>query len=167
MSSSNYRRNKAAVDQFRKELMAMVEDIGEIDVRVLNQAVNEGVKYAQRRTPIGAHPNPVTFTVKNGPDAGKIVSFKVSVPGVGGKLKENWHNLPTKRIAGGLETELVNAEEYASYWNYGHRIVTKKGGPTKGFVKGTYVLEKTQNYVSKRMIEIFKKEVEAVQNRHN
>ena len=30
MSSSNYRRNKAAVDQFRKELAAMVEDIGEI-----------------------------------------------------------------------------------------------------------------------------------------
>ena len=30
MSSSNYRRNKAAIDQFRKELMAMVEDIQQI-----------------------------------------------------------------------------------------------------------------------------------------
>ena len=43
MSSSNYRRNKAAIDQFRKELMEMVEDIREIDKKVLNKAVNAGV----------------------------------------------------------------------------------------------------------------------------
>ena len=98
---------------------------------------------------------------------GEVVSFKVSKPGVGGKLRESWHKLPTRRTAGALETEMVNNMEYASYWNYGHRIVTKKDGPTKGFVKGTHVLEKTQNYVSKRMIALFKKEVEAVQNRHD
>lgn len=34
-------------------------------------------------------------------------------------------------------------------------------------MKGTYVLEKTQNYVSKRLIELFKKEVEAVQKKHD
>ena len=48
-----------------------------------------------------------------------------------------------------------------------HRIITKKGGPIKGFVKGTYVLEKTQNYVSRRMIALFKKEVEAIQKKHD
>lgn len=167
MSSSNYRRNKAAVDQFRKELMAMVEDIQEIDKNVLNQAVNEGVAYAKRITPVGLHPNPVVFTIRNGPKAGKVVSFKVSNPGVGGKLKENWHKLPTKRTANGLETEMVNTMEYSSYWNYGHRIVTKRDGPTKGFVKGTHVLEKTQNYVNRRMIALFKKEVEAVRKKHD
>lgn len=174
MSSSNYRRNKAAIDQFRRELMAMVDDIQEIDKRVLNQAVNEGVAYAKRRTPVGDHPNPVTFAVKRGPDAGKIVSFQVGKSAeasacamVGGWLRWNWSKLPTKHTGSGLETEMVNNAEYASYWNYGHRIVTKKDGPTKGFVKGTHVLEKTQNYVSKRMIALFKKEVEAVQNRHN
>lgn len=52
MSSSNYRRNKAAVDQFRKELMAMVEDIQEIDMKVLNQAVNEGMRYAKKNSPV-------------------------------------------------------------------------------------------------------------------
>ena len=156
MSSSNYRRNEAAIRKFRKELMDMVDDIREIDKRVLNQAVNEG-----------AHPNPVVFTIRNGPKVGEVVSFKVSSPGVGGKLRESWHKLPTRRTAGTLETEMVNNMEYASYWNYGHRIVTKKDGPTKGFVKGTHVLEKTQNYVSKRMIALFKKEVEAVQNRHD
>ena len=167
MSSSNYRRNKAVVDQFRKELAAMVEDIGEIDIRVLNQAVNEGVLYAKRRTPVGEHPNPVTFTIKRGPDVGKVVSFKVSNPGTGGKLRESWHKQPTGKITGGIETGIVNLAEYASFWNYGHRIVTRKGGPTKGFVKGTYVLEKTAFYVWKRMAYLFGKEVEAVQKRHD
>ena len=76
MSSSNYRRNKAAIDQFRKELMAMVEDIQQIDKKVLNKAVNAGAAYAKRRTPVGDHPNPVTFIVNNGPGVRKVVSFK-------------------------------------------------------------------------------------------
>lgn len=167
MSSSNYRRNEAAIKQFRKELMTMMDDIREIDKIVLNQAVNEGVAYAKRKTLVGEHPNPVTFTVKRGPKTGKVVSFKVSNPGVGGFLRKNWSKLPTKRTSQGIEIEMVNKADYASYWNYGHRIVNKKGGETKGFVKGTYVLEKTKNYVSKRMIALFKKQVEEVQSRHD
>lgn len=174
MSSTNYNANKQAIDRFRKELMEMVEDIREIDKNVLNRAVNDGVAYAKRRTPVGTHPNPVTFTVKRGPDAGKVVSFKTRKSAeasacamVGGWLHWNWRKLPTKRTGQGIETEIANNADYAAFWNYGHRIVTKKGGPTKGFVKGTYVLEKTQTYVGKRMVALFGKEVEAVQNRHN
>lgn len=167
MSSSNYRRNKAAIDQFRKELMAMVDDIQQIDKKVLNKTVNDGVAYAKRHTPVGKHPNPVTFSVKNGPDAGTVVSFKVSNPGVGGFLRKSWHKLPTKKSKAGVETELVNTAEYSTYWNYGHRIVTKKGGPTKGFVKGTFVLEKTKGYIEKQLVKEFEKEVKAVQSRHD
>ena len=43
MSSSNYRRNKAAIDEFRKALKAEIDDLSEIDVKVLNKAVNEGI----------------------------------------------------------------------------------------------------------------------------
>ena len=167
MSSSNYRRNKAAIDQFRKELMAMVDDIQQIDEKVLNKTVNDGVAYAKRHTPVGKHPNPVTFSVKNGPDAGTVVSFKVSNPGVGGFLRKSWHKLPTKKSKAGVETELVNTAEYSTYWNYGHRIVTKKGGPTKGFVKGTFVLEKTRGYIEKQLVKEFEKEVKAVQSKHD
>ncbi len=167
MSSSNYRRNKAQIDQFRKELLSMMEDIREIDKKVLTQAVNEGVAYAKRTTPVGEHPNPVVFTVKHGPSAGKVVSFKVSNPGVGGFLRKAWSKLPTTREGNAVKTQVVNNAEYASYWNYGHRIVTRKGGPTKGFVKGTYVLEKMQNYVQKRMIALFRRQVEEVQKRHD
>lgn len=167
MSSSNYRRNKAAIDQFRKELMAMVEDIQQIDKKVLNKAVNAGAAYAKRRTPVGDHPNPVTFIVNNGPGVRKVVSFKVKNPGVGGFLRKSWHKLPTKKTKAGVETELVNTAEYSTYWNYGHRIVTKKGGPTKGFVKGKFVLEKTRGYIEKQLVKEFEKEVKAVQSKHD
>ena len=73
--SSNYRRNKAAVEDFRKALKAEMDDLSEIDKKVLNQAVNEGVRWLKERTPVGLHPNPVTFTVKHGPKAGTVVSF--------------------------------------------------------------------------------------------
>lgn len=164
---SNYTDNAKAIDQFRKELRAMLDDIKEIDKNVLNQAMNDGVAFAKRRTPIGEHPNPVTFTVKRGPDAGKVVSFSVHNPVVGGFLHKSWHKLPTKKSAAGVEAELVNSAEYASYWNDGHRIVNKKGGITKGFVKGTYVLEKTGDYIEKRMIVLFDKAVKEVQKEHD
>lgn len=141
MSSSNYRRNKAFIDQYRKELMSMVEDIREIDIRVLNQAVNEGVRYAKKQSPV-----------------------------ITGFYRKNWRSPPAVRSKdGGVTKNLVNSAEYASYVNYGHRTVDQDGNTT-GYVKskqGDHLLEKTQNYVSKRLIDLFKKEVEAVQNRHN
>lgn len=165
--SSNYRRNKAAIDQFGKELRSMSEDIAKIDKRVLNASVNEGAAYAKRRTPVGKYPNPVEFTIKNGKDVGKVVRFTVSSPQTGGFLRKGWHKLPTKKTPAGVEAELVNTADYASYWNYGHRIVTKKGGPTKGFVKGTYVLERAVDYARKRMVKRFGEAVKEVQSQHD
>lgn len=141
MSSSNYRRNKAFIDQYRKELMSMVDDIREIDIRVLNQAVNEGMRYAKKNSPV-----------------------------ITGVYRKNWRSAPAVRSKdGGVTKNLVNSADHASYVNYGHRIVDQDGN-TIGYVKskqGDHLLEKTQNYVSKRLIERFKKEVEAVQNRHD
>lgn len=141
MSSSNYRRNKAAVDQFWKELMAMVEDIQEIDMKVLNQAVNEGMRYAKKNSPV-----------------------------ITGFFKKNWRSAPAvKTKDGGVSKHLVNSAEYASYVNYGHRTVDSEGNTT-GYVKseeGDHLLEKTQNYVNGRMIALFKKEVEAVQKKYD
>jgi len=164
---SNYSDNARAIDQFRKELRVMLGDIMEVDRRVLNQAMNEGVAFAKRHTPVGVHPNPVTFTVKRGPDTGKVVSFKVKNPGVGGFLRKSWHKLRTKKTSAGVEAELVNTAEYASFWNDGHNIKNSKDGPSKGWQPGTYVLEKTGDYIEGRMIALFDKEVKAVQKRHD
>lgn len=164
---SNYSDNAKAIDLFRKELRAMLADIREIDKRVLNQAMNEGVAFAKRHTPVGKHPNPVKFTVKRGPDAGKAVSFEVNNPGVGGFLRKSWHKLRTKKTSAGVEAELVNTAEYASFWNDGHNIKNSKDGPSKGWQPGTYVLEKTGDYIEGRMVVLFDKEVKAVQKRHD
>ena len=141
MSSANYNANKAAIDQFRKELLDMVEDISRIDIRVLNGAVNEGVEYAKSESPIDT-----------------------------GYFKKNWGSTPVvKSEAGGAEKDLVNGMDYASYVNYGHRIVDKAGNTT-GYVKsqkGDHLLERTINYTHERMIDLFKQEVEAVQKRHD
>lgn len=167
MSSSNYRRNWAFIQQYRKELAAMLEDVKQIDKEVLNRAVNEGVAYAKYRTPVGLHPNPVTFTVKRGKAAGKVVSFKISNPGVGGFLRKSWSKGRSKRNENNIECTISNNAEYASFWNYGHRITNTKGGPTKGFQKGTYLLEKTCTYVDGRMRRIFEQKVREVQKAHD
>ena len=166
MSSSNYRRNKAAIDEFRKALKAEIDDLSEIDVKVLNKAVNEGIRWLKDRTPTGRHPNPVTFTIKNGPDAGTVVSFAVSGTVVGGLLKKSWRSAPASKSASGTKKVLVNSAEYASYWNYGHRIVTKRGGPTKGFVKGTYLLEKGVSYIDRRLAVLFEAELIRIKKEH-
>ena len=141
MSSSNYRRNKAAIDQYHKELMAMLDDVREIDIKMLNQAVNEGMRHAKDQSPV-----------------------------ITGFFRKNWRSAPAVRTRdGGVSKNLVNSADYASYVNYGHRTVDSAGNTT-GYVRsdeGDHLLEKTLNYVSKRLIELFQKEVEAVQHRHD
>lgn len=166
MSNSNYRRNKAFINQFRKELKAELGDLSEVDVRVLNRAVNEGIRWLKERTPTGSHPNPVTFTIKNGPQAGKVVSFNTQETIVDGLLKKSWKSAPASKTASGAKKILVNTAEYASYWNYGHRIVLRKGGPTKGFVKGTYLLEKGVSYIDRRLVALFEAELVRIKKEH-
>ena len=85
--------------------MAMVEDIGEIDVRVLNQAVNEGVRYAKKKSPV-----------------------------ITGHFRKNWRSAPAVRSKTGEATKvLVNNADYAAYVNYGHRAVDKAGNKKQGW----------------------------------
>lgn len=141
MSSSNYRRNKAAIDQYRKELMAMLDDVREIDIKILNQAVNEGMRHAKDQSPV-----------------------------ITGFFRKNWRSAPAVRTRdGGVSKNLVNSADYASYVNYGHRTVDGAGNTT-GYVRsanGDHLLERIKNYINKRLIELFKAEVEAIQKKHD
>jgi len=137
MSSSNYRRNKAFIDKYRKELKAMLGDISQIDVRCLNKAVNVGLADAKRNTPV-----------------------------VTGFMRRSWAVSPTRKKASGVEKEIFNTADYASYVNYGHRVVNRKG-ETVGFVKGRFILEKAMNKVDKQLVKEFKKEVERVSKKHD
>lgn len=138
MTSSNYRRNKAFVEQYRKDLKAMLDDISDIDVKVLNKAVNEGVKVAKDNTNV-----------------------------VSGFMRKSWRALPAvKRKTGFVSKTMVNSADYSSFVNHGHRIVNSKG-ETVGFVKGQYMLEKAISKVEKTMVKEFKKEIERVSRKHD
>ena len=141
MSSSNYRRNKAAIEQFQKELKSMLDDVCEIDVRILDKAVNAGVKYAKNRSPV-----------------------------ITGFYRKNWRSAPAvKSNSREVKKVLVNSAEYASYVNYGHRTVDKDGNTT-GFVRsklGDHLLEKTVSYVDKLLSEEFKKEIGRIQKKYD
>ena len=119
----------------------MVEDIREIDKKALNNAVNDAAMYAKNESPM-----------------------------VTGHFAKNWKALPAVRAkAGGVTKTLINSTEYASYVNYGHRTVDKNGNTT-GYVKsekGDHLLERTVIFAGKQLEEEFKKEVEAVQKRHD
>lgn len=136
--SSNYRRNKAFIDKFRKELKAMFDDISEIDKKVLNEAVKVGLADAKRNT------NVIT-----------------------GFMRRSWRSPPAvKSKSGGVTKAMVNTADYASYVNYGHRIVNRRG-ETVGFVKGQFMLEKAIGKVEKELVKLFNKEVERVNRKHD
>lgn len=136
--NSNQRANQVAIKKFRKELETMLGDISEIDVRVLNRAVSEGVADAKRNT------NVVT-----------------------GFMRRSWRSTPAlKAKIGGVTKSIVNTADYSSFVNYGHRIITK-AGVTVGWVKGRFMLEKAINKVDKALEREFKAEVERVNRRHD
>ena len=137
-SSSNYRRNKAEIDKYRKELKTMFADIRDIDIKVLNRSVNEGVRVAKENTPV-----------------------------ISGFMRRQWRSAPAvKSRGGGVTKSMVNSADYSEFVNYGHRIVNG-AGETVGFVKGKYMLEKAISHTEKTMAKEFKKEVERVNKAHD
>lgn len=134
---SNYSENKRTIDEFRKELKAMLDDISEIDVRVLNKAVNKGIAVAKRNTPTAT-----------------------------GFMRKSWKSTPTVKSGKGAEKSIVNTADYSSYVNDGHRIVNK-AGETIGWVKGKYMLEDAIHETEKSMVKDFKEEIERVNKKHD
>lgn len=136
--NSNQKRNQIAIKQFRKDLQDLLGDITEIDIRILNKAVNEGLAEAKRNT------NVVT-----------------------GFMRKSWRSTPaTRGKTGGVSKSLVNLADYSSFVNYGHRIVNPLG-ETIGWVKGQFILEKAIHTVDKALEREFKQEVERVNRKHD
>lgn len=141
--NSNKRYNQAALKQYRKELKAMLDDIEDIDIKVLNKSVNKGLANAKKNTPVGV------YTDKQG-----------------GFMRKSWSSTPVMKSSdGSLVKHLSNSADYSSFVNYGHRIVNKKG-ETKGFVKGQFILEKAVGVVEKELVKSFNTEVERVNKKH-
>jgi hypothetical protein len=137
--STNKRINEAYIKKFRKELTAMLNDISEIDRKVLNKALLKGIRFVKRKdvTPVDTS-----------------------------NLQKNWFIRHAVKTPGGVEGELYNNAEYAPYVNYGHRV-KNKNGETVGFIKGRYMIERTVNEIDKALIQGFKLEVERVNRKHD
>ena len=135
---NNRRANEAAIKQFRKELKALLDDITDVDVKVLNEAVNKGVADAKRNT-----------------------------NAVSGFMRKSWKSPPAvKSKTGGVTKSLVNTADYSEFVNYGHRVVNKNG-ETVGWVKGQFMLEKAIGVTEKELVKEFRKEIERLRRKHD
>ena len=116
----------------------MLGDIVEIDVKILNRAVTEGMREAKDNTNV-----------------------------ISGFMRKSWRSAPAVKSASGeVKKVLVNGADYASYVNNGHRIVNK-AGETVGFVTGQFMLEKAIIKAEKAMLQEFNKEIERVKRKHD
>lgn len=138
----NRQFNQKAVNQFRKELEAMMDDIKGVDEKVLNRAMNEGMRAVKLLTPVGVYKDRT-----------------------GGALRRNWSRTRVFRTSTYVTVTLYNNTEYGPYVNYGHRVVNKSG-ETIGWVKGRFFLEKAIYKMERSMIREFKKEIERVNSKH-
>lgn len=160
--NSNQKANQIAIKKFRKELSSMLDDITDIDIKILNRAVNEGVRVAKENTNVSEGGNVVDFTTSEGVH----VHFTTDSTRVGGFMRKSWRSAPAvKAKRGGVTKSLVNTADYASFVNYGHRIV--QGGVTKGWVNGQFMLEKAISATNKALEREFKKEIERVKREHD
>lgn len=134
---SNYSENKAEIERFRKQLKAELGEISDVDRKVLNRAVNEGLRKVKFLTPVDT-----------------------------GVLRRSWKTSRTKKTANGVEKELQNNVFYAPYVNYGHRVVNR-AKETVGWVVGKFMLEQTEKFVWKRLSELFRKEINRIRRKYD
>lgn len=59
-----------------------------------------------------------------------------------GNLKGEWHNTTPTIKSNGVQVDIVNSADYASYVEYGHRT---RGG--RGWVNGRYMMTKTEQII--------------------
>lgn len=141
--NSNQRANQKAIEKYRKELEAMVGEIRTIDEKILNRAMNEGLKQVKRLTPVGVYKNRT-----------------------GGTLRRNWSRTRVFKTQTYVTATLYNNTEYALYVNYGHRVVNKNG-ETIGWVNGKFMLEKSIYRIEKTLEREFRKEIERINKQYD
>jgi len=135
--NNNQRANQIAIKQFRKELKAMLDDVSEIDARILTKAVSIGVADVKRNTPV-------------------VTSF----------MRKSWKSTPIAHTRQGIKKSIANYMDYASFVNDGHRLVNG-AGETTGWVNGQFMLEKAEHKVNKALEVEFRKEIERVNREHD
>ena len=91
--------------------------------------------------------------------AGRVFRATVkNTPVDTGFLRESWNIDDIKKKGSVYEIEISNDAEYASYVEYGHRIV--RGGNTLGWKDGVFMLTISEKNLEKVMDRIFQRKFE-------
>lgn len=91
--------------------------------------------------------------------AGRVFRATVkNTPVDTGFLRESWNIDDVKKKGNVYEIEISNDVEYASYVEYGHRIV--RGGNTLGWKDGVFMLTISEKNLEKVMDRIFQRKFE-------
>lgn len=91
--------------------------------------------------------------------AGRVFRATVkNTPVDTGFLRESWNIDDIKKKGSVYEIEIANDVEYASYVEYGHRIV--RGGNTLGWKDGVFMLTISEKNLEKVMDRIFQRKFE-------
>lgn len=91
--------------------------------------------------------------------AGRVFRATVkNTPVDTGFLRESWNIDDVKKKGSVYEIEISNDVEYASYVEYGHRIV--RGGNTLGWKDGVFMLTISEKNLEKVMDRIFQMKFE-------
>lgn len=91
--------------------------------------------------------------------AGRVFRATVkNTPVDTGFLRESWNIDDVKKKGSFYEIEISNYVEYASYVEYGHRIV--RGGNTLGWKDGVFMLTISEKNLEKVMDRIFQRKFE-------
>lgn len=161
-------RNAAAINarataDFLKRLKALQADFDESARRIVNRAAYVGMAESIRNTPVGVYSREVSFTIKNGKQAGKEVHFVTSGTKVGGTLKKAWTRMDAHKEGNMWISGYTNPTSYAVYVNNGHRVVVK--GVTVGYVQGKHMLEIGRRAAEKAMPAIMEAEIARIKRK--
>lgn len=137
---SNVSSNSESISNLLKEIKKLSPNFDGVRKKTLNSAVNSGIRFAKKGSPV-----------------------------ISGYFRNNWKSTPILKNGKNMQKGIANNTEYASFVNYGHRIVDKAGN-TIGYVhskKGDHLLERTVDVVKSKMNTILKNEIENLKRGSN
>lgn len=124
--------NQNDLKKFLSKCKGFNKDFKALGKKTLTLSTNAGLKYAKKNSPV-----------------------------ITTNFREKWSLGKVRNVGPNFERDIKNSAEYASYVNYGHRILDKNGN-TIGYVTskmGDHLLEKSINTIQKIMPKIFSKEL--------
>ena len=135
--NTNERYNQEQFRIYQQQLKNLFVDLEQAELECLTVAVNKGVNFAKKNTPVDT-----------------------------GFMRRSWHSPRGRKLSNGCQKALVNNADYALYVDQGHRQVNKSG-ETVGFVKGRYITNKTISYVNKELLKELKKKISEVDKKYD